>query len=143
MADVSNYKVYGQLPTIGAEQVQKLIEQSEGDTLPEVTAADNGKVLTVVEGEWDKANAGGGGVLIVNATENESQQLVCDKTAGEMSSAFRGNGIIIKTTENDVDSYCQVNGYYASDSGYGFFFFDGTTFLAATESDYPETRGSD
>lgn len=32
-----------------------------GSALPAVTAADNGKVLTVVEGAWDKADAAGGG----------------------------------------------------------------------------------
>ena len=33
-----------------------------GSSLPDVTEADNGDVLTVVNGEWAKAEAGGGGI---------------------------------------------------------------------------------
>ena len=39
-----------------------------GSALPAVTAADNGKVLTVIEGAWDKA--AGGNMFIVHATYN-------------------------------------------------------------------------
>lgn len=41
--------------------------------LPEVTAADNGDVLTVVEGQWAKADApSGGGALIVGVEYDET-----------------------------------------------------------------------
>lgn len=46
----------------------RLIDEVEGVKLPEVTEDDNGNVLTVVEGVWDKAepNGGsGGGVFMV------------------------------------------------------------------------------
>ena len=37
----------------------------DSSALPAVTAADNGKVLTVVEGAWDKADAAGGSNSII------------------------------------------------------------------------------
>lgn len=40
--------------------------------LPEVSAADNGDVLTVVEGEWNKAApSGGGGLIEIGVTVDE------------------------------------------------------------------------
>lgn len=44
-----------------SEQVSKL-SSSGGSGLPDVTAADNGKVLGVVEGSWNKMDAPTGGV---------------------------------------------------------------------------------
>lgn len=89
MADVSSYKVYGTLPTIPEEQVQKLIEQSEGGTLPEVTTTDNGKVLTVVEGAWDKAEASGSSLPEVTAADNGKVLTVVE---GEWDKVEAGGG---------------------------------------------------
>ena len=54
----------------------RLIDEVEGAKLPEVTEDDNGSVLTVVEGAWDKAEPSGGGfsipVLTLSATEDEN-----------------------------------------------------------------------
>lgn len=41
-------------------------DPSGGDSLPEVDASDNGDVLTVVNGVWDKATPGGGGASALN-----------------------------------------------------------------------------
>ena len=41
-----------------------------GSSLPAVTADDNGKVLAVVEGDWDKAENAGGAVLITLGEES-------------------------------------------------------------------------
>ena len=43
----------------------RVADLEDGGTLPAVTSSDNGDVLTVVNGEWDKASpSGGGGVSI-------------------------------------------------------------------------------
>lgn len=44
-----------------------------GSSLPAVTSDDNGKLLTVVEGAWDKAEASGGAAAIFNITRNNSR----------------------------------------------------------------------
>ena len=51
-----------------------MLDSMSGAGLPEVTADDNGDVLTVVEGEWAKASPSGGGgdnVMLVTITEYE------------------------------------------------------------------------
>ena len=40
--------------------VVKGMISNTGSSLPDVTAEDNGKVLTVVNGAWDKSTASGG-----------------------------------------------------------------------------------
>ena len=56
----------------------RLIDEVEGVKLPEVTEDDNGSVLTVVEGTWDKAepSGGSGGVPVFTAigTYNNSTE---------------------------------------------------------------------
>lgn len=46
--------------------IVKSMMSNMGSSLPDVTAEDNGKVLTVVNGVWDKsaASGGSGGVTI-------------------------------------------------------------------------------
>lgn len=55
--------------------LERLINEVEGTKLPEVTTEDNGDVLTVVEGTWDKAVPSGGGtttiIIPINATVTE------------------------------------------------------------------------
>ncbi len=61
--------------------------------LPAVTSADNGKVLTVSEGAWDKAmpvsdvfTAVFSG--ITDVSQSQSSDITCDKTAAEIYDAF-------------------------------------------------------
>ena len=62
-----------------------------GSDLPEVTAEDNGDVLTVVDGAWAKATSSGGGALIVEITEettNDGITFTANKTAREIIDTF-------------------------------------------------------
>ena len=61
--------------------------------LPEVTSADNGMVLTVVEGEWNKADPSTE-IFYVDVTEDSTKR-ICNKTYGEIRNAFFGGKIVI------------------------------------------------
>lgn len=73
-----------------AEMIDK-IEDLAGAGLPAVTADDNGKVLSVVEGVWDKAEASGGNIIF-------------DVTASQLPSATSNslNGSLTNATVEDV-----------------------------------------
>lgn len=51
-------------------RILKKVSEPSGGGLPEVTSADNGDVLTVVEGAWAKAAPSGGGKFVVTLTED-------------------------------------------------------------------------
>ena len=113
-----------------------------GSDLPAVSAADNGDVLTVVNGAWDKAAPGGGGgggssVFIVNATLDEALGLnVLDKTAGEIIEAFDNSLVIIK--RQLVDGVASAVLYLVEESvGEYYFAINGLTFVASSLNDYP------
>lgn len=58
-SDVANITTIAEM----IEALKNVLQGGGGSDLPAVTSDDNGKVLTVVEGDWDKANAAGGKTL--------------------------------------------------------------------------------
>lgn len=86
------------------------IEKSE---LPEVTSADNGKVLGVVDGEWEKTEAGGGsGAMVVNITADGEGNYTFDKTFDEIVGAMPN---VVCYITNYKSAY-YFNGYDSSPS---------------------------
>lgn len=87
--------------TITAEKLLHMeegIEQAGAPELPTVTSDDNGDVLTVVDGAWDKATPSGGGgggdVLVVKVINDNNSNWVCDKTAQEILDALNSGTVI-------------------------------------------------
>lgn len=119
-----------------------------GSGLPEVTAEDNGDVLTVVEGEWAKAEPSSAGGLLVTITEQHSpvEALLMDKTFSQIATALNAGvtPMVRKALGGDSTGYTYfVVTYYEegdveieidiADIGSQTFF----DFYAPTSSDYP------
>lgn len=69
--------------------IAQLVQGGGGSSsLPDVTTEDNGKVLAVVEGAWDKADPSGGGALTFRA-EGDEDGYRLTKTFGEIFDAFK------------------------------------------------------
>lgn len=107
---------------------------SIGSGLPSVTTVDDGKVLTVVDGQWDKAEPQGGGLepIIVKLGVNDIwynslssrigwyDEELEDQTYDKLVEAFQNNTPVyfdlIYGTENNISNPTHVSGY-ASMSG--------------------------
>ena len=93
-----------------------------------------GEIVALAKGLGGSGGGSSGGVLVVNVTES-SNVYTCDKTAGEMKTAFENGVLLIKQTEGDS---------YYEEPCLGFMYNGGYTFnsssyayTAQSESDYP------
>ena len=99
----SHYTEYGTLPTLTEQEKHDLLTAKE---LPGVNATDNGKVLTVVEGAWAKAELPEAGA--------EAKGCVLQAENVEESSATSVAGL--KDTVNAILSALKTAGIMAADA---------------------------
>lgn len=85
-----------------------------GSGLPAVTATNNGQILAVVDGQWDKAWPNNHYVCQVNAEEDQEDPgtFWCDLSAINMYDAFHTNGVLINDdlVVNATSVYDDVSG---------------------------------
>lgn len=128
---------------------------SGGGGLPEITEADEGKVLTVESGEaaWATAGGGGGGgVFLITNTEG-----TLNKTGQQIADAFTGGSMCIIVTQQTIDAYNDtrysvITEYFASlsESEGDYFSFTvlewgegaavATNYTCTALSDYPQAQ---
>ena len=82
--------------------------------LPAVTSTDNGKVLTVVEGEWAPAAGGGGGAYVAEFEwDNTNKYYVSVDDANDIFAQFEaGKSIVFHAPESRYcgETYIQPSG---------------------------------
>lgn len=112
-----------------------------GSELPEVTADDNGDVLTVVSGEWAKATPSGGSGVLVCTPDNDG---ILDHTWQEINDAAENGIVILKQGRENDWSFCCISACYADSGDYGVYFIDlssgelsGLSFIADSADGYP------
>ena len=106
-----------------------------GSSLPAVTSDDNGDVLTVVEGAWDKAAPGGGGgsVLLIHNDNN-----VLDKTFKEIQDASRIGAVILLSDSETQTMHSYLYETNINGNEYQVGFDNGTMyFITDSEDGYP------
>ena len=102
-----------------AELIDKIEDIYEaGSSLPEVTAEDDGKVLSVVDGEWDKAEASSNSVII-DATYTDTGIISFpNKTLGDLYKLILENKEVVVFAKNGTKlKIFRVN----SDAGDGVY----------------------
>jgi len=127
------------IPLVGTPQIGD--SGGGGSGLPAVTAADNGDVLTVVNGAWDKAAPSGGGVLAVHDVDG-----TLDKTWQEIADAVATTGaaIVYGTGEHVVGAATVISCIENLLSGTFFVNIvngvtgNSVTYEASTATGYPQ-----
>ena len=123
--------------------ITQLEHTSPAVELPKVTSTDNGDVLTVVEGKWEKAVPGGGGgsVLIVEGTLDNSL-LTLNKTWKEIHDGLLGGSVVVYKQEQR-EAYIHTSGVYGctqvydDDGSYTVDFGKSISFTTSSETGYP------
>ena len=78
--------------TYSSSKIESLIP---ADELPAVTSDDNGKILAVVNGAWNKATASGGASLFVITATDNNGTITLDKTYAEIEQAYNAGNILV------------------------------------------------
>lgn len=114
---------YSTIPDMIEACAQKVTSGGSSASLPAVTAADNDKVLTVVEGAWDKADAqGGNNDFVVTYTMGDNDAMTADKTFAEISTAIEaGKNVKALVATSELSTICYLASYGTTEIDFNAF----------------------
>ena len=100
------------MPIVSEHYMKDYVEGHGGSSnpLPEVTSDDNGDVLTVVEGEWAKAQPSSDSGLVIATFVSSlppEYDITCDKTYSELRTALE-NGIPVFANIDGAWSFMRI-----------------------------------
>lgn len=109
-------------PRIMADNIRELARNGESD-LPDVTAADNGKILGVVEGSWNKMDAPSGEIDYSTTEQNTRRKWIDGKDIYQKTIAISEgivSGVDNSVSHNiaDIDEVIDYDAIMIESSGY-------------------------
>lgn len=119
--------------------ITQLEHTSPAVELPKVTSTDNGDVLTVVEGKWEKAVPGGGGggsFLVTISWDETTSDYVCDKTYAEIKAAFESGQVVVAFSDPNIYELVMVDSDFIRFVSNSFNFTSGTNTLGLTSESF-------
>ena len=107
--------------------------------VPAVSASDNGKVLTVVDGAWAAAQGGGGeGSIAVTTAALADDYYTLDMTWAEILSAVKGKTPVFILIDSGEGAYMDMaNDVYLDGGTYIVYTLSGSQYETDAESGYP------
>lgn len=119
---------------------------SGGGGLPEITEADEGKVLTVESGEAAWATAGGVGILVIHTSaipEDPDENVILDKTWKEIYDAVSAGKpayiFDIFSEDDNTFAYCSFVTDVSHTGLYTVTDTSSSMYSATEENEYPKT----
>lgn len=121
-------------------------EAAESVGLPEITEADEGKVLTVESGEAAWATAGGVGILVIHTSaipEDPDANMILDKTWKEIYDAVSAGKpayiFDIFSEDDNTFAYCSFVTDVSHTGLYTVTDTSSSMYSATEENEYPKT----
>ena len=101
------------------QRIADAIEGGQTSPLPAVTSSDNGDVLTVVDGAWDKASPAGGGALVVSASHIPDTAIIqLSETFDTIEQAMLSGQNVIVAVPVAITDYMNEGAYTVLDVSY-------------------------